>query len=122
MPDAAIAVVTGADGYVALEIIKQLLEKVSPGLSAVFSPSNTWHVITHSKCSPHASWEQSLSVSRAVVVRLLHHTPCVCRGTMCGEPSGPRRLLRSAVQSRHWLRPFQVGSAQQSSNSTCYAG
>ena len=37
MADAAIAVVTGADGYVALEIIKQLLEKVNRWLSAVLA-------------------------------------------------------------------------------------
>ena len=34
---AMIAVVTGADGYVALELIKQLLEKVSPKLMALHS-------------------------------------------------------------------------------------
>ena len=30
MPDALTVVVTGADGYIALELIKQLLEKVTP--------------------------------------------------------------------------------------------
>ena len=32
---------------------------------------------------------------------------------MCEELSGPRRLLRSAAQSKRWPRPFQVRMALQ---------